>query len=138
MAQEHEKPGASVHDALDHARTATQELHKLISAMRTRRAAKADVEAAIKKAKEAAELTRSAMQERQEEWIKQQLKEAVGKLEASEKNAVESLKSHGEAAHANISKALADARTAVQHISVAVAAHRSQQAAKHAPAKRAS
>lgn len=142
MAKEHvmEKPGAAARDALDHARVATQELHQTISGMLAKRAAKAEVEGAIKKAKEAAEATRSAMRERQgaaQEAIKQRLTEAVNKLEASEKHVAESLKGSGEAVHANLGKALADARASVQNISEAVAARRSQ-AAKQASVKKAS
>jgi hypothetical protein len=145
MAKEQvmEKTAAAARDALDHARVVAQELHRTISDTVAKRATakKAEVESAIQKAKEAAEATRSAMRTQHgaaQETIKQRLTEAVGKLEASEKHATESLKSSGEAFHTALSKALADARASVQHLSGAVAVRRSEHAAKHAPVKRAS
>jgi len=138
-----EKSEAAVRDALDHARTATQELHQTISRTLAKRAStsKAEVEGAIRKAKEAAESTRSAVGARQgtaQDEVKKQLMAAVGKLDAAEKHAAESFKSSGDAFHTALGKALADARSSVQDISEAVAAHRSEQAAKHAPVKQAS
>lgn len=142
MAKE-EKPGAAVHDALDHARAVTQQLHQAISDTLAKGASarKAEVEGAIQKAKEAGEATRLAMRARHEaaqEATKKQLTEAVAKLEASQKHAAESLKSSGDAFHAALSKALADARASAQCISEAIAAQRSEHAAKRAPVRRAS
>lgn len=137
-----EKPATAVHDTLDHARIAIQELHQTISGMLANRAStrKAEVEGAIQKAKTAAAATKSAMGAQHgaaQEAIKQRLTEAVGKLEASEKHMTESLKGSGGAFDVALSKALADARTSVQNVSEAIAAQRSKQAAKH-PSKKAS
>jgi hypothetical protein len=70
--------------------------------------------------------------------IKQQLTQAIEKLDSAHKHAADSLKSSGEAFLASLSNALADARAAVQNTSEAIAARRSEQAAKQAPAKQAS
>ena len=145
MAQTMEKPQAAARDAVDNVRTATQELHKAISDTLAKRgsATKAQVDAVIKKAKDAAESARSAMNTRQGA-AKQQLTEAVAKLEAVQKHAAESLKSSEEAVRksgpgvgaavlgtAGLIMALAAARDAVQKISEAVAARRSEHAAHH-------
>lgn len=136
------KPDAAVRDALEHARTLTQQLHQTISGTLAKRtgATKTDIEGAIKKAKEAAESTRSAMRARHEaaqETTKKHLTEAVARLEASERHAADSLKSHGEVLHTALGKALADARASAQNISEAIAAQRSAHAAKQ-PTKKAS
>jgi len=135
MAQEQvKKPDAAVRDALDHVRTATQELHRAISETLAKRAnaTKAEVEGVIRKAKDAADSAKSTMRARQETAqgaVKQQLTQAIDKLEAVEKHASESLKSSGDAFHASLAKALADARASVQNVSEAVAARRSEKAA---------
>ena len=130
-------------NALDHVRTATQELHRAISDTLAKRAnaTKAEVESVIKKAKDAADTAKSAMNARQEgaqTAIKQQLTQVIEKLDSAHKHAADSLKTSGEAFHASLSKALADARAAVQNTSEAIAARRSEQAGKNAPVKRAS
>ena len=142
MAKEQvmEKTAAAVRDALGHARVATQELHQAISGILAKgaRATKAEVEGVIQKAKAAADSAMRARQEVHQEAIKKQLSEAIDKLQAAEKHATESLRNSGEAFHASLGKALADARASVQKISEAVAARRSEQAAKRAPVKKAS
>jgi ElaB/YqjD/DUF883 family membrane-anchored ribosome-binding protein len=130
-------------DALDHVRTAAQELHQAISETLAKgtTATKAQVESVIKKAKDAAESAKSVMNARHElaqAAIKQQLAQAIDKLDSAQKHAGDSLKSSGEAFQASLSKALADARVAVQNTSEAIAARRSEQAVKQAPVKRAS
>jgi thiamine pyrophosphate-dependent acetolactate synthase large subunit-like protein len=140
MNEQMQKPDAAARDALDHARAATQELHQAISGALAKRtgATKVEIEGAIQKAKAAADSTRSAMRPRHgaaQEQIKQRLTKAVDKLEAAEKHVAEGLKR--EAFHIAFGKALAEARTSLQNISEAVAAQRSEHAAKH-PVKRAS
>jgi ElaB/YqjD/DUF883 family membrane-anchored ribosome-binding protein len=130
-------------DALDHVRTAAQELHQAISETLAKgtSATKAQVESVIKKGKDAADSAKSVMNARHElaqAAIKQQLVQAIDKLDSAQKHAGDSLKSSGEAFQASLSKALADARVAVQNTSEAIAARRSQQAVKQAPVKQAS
>ena len=143
MAKEQvaQKPDA-VKDALDHVRTATQELHRAISDTLAKRgsATKTEVEGVIKKAKAAADSAKAAMQVRQEAAhasIKQQLTQAIDQLDSAQKHAADSLKGSGEALQVSLSKALADARAAVQNTTEAIAARRSEQA-KQATAKKAS
>lgn len=133
----------AVGDALNGLRTATQELHRAISDTLAKRtsATKAEVESVIKKAKDAAESAKSAMNSRQETAhaaIKQHLTQTFEKLDSAQKHAAEGLKSSGEAFQASLSKALADARAAVQNTSEAIAARRSEQVKQQEPVKRAS
>ncbi len=144
MAKEQvmQKPDA-VSDALNHVRTATQELHRAISDSLAKRttATKAEVEGVIKKAKDAAESAKSAMNARQETAqaaVKQQLAQAIERLDSAHKHVADSIKSSGEALQASLSKALADTRAAVQNTSEAIAARRSEQAGKQTPVQRAS
>ena len=144
MAKEQvsQKPDA-VSEAFDHVRTATQELHRMLSGTLANHAntTKAEVENVIKKAKDAAELAKSAMNVRHDAAqaaIKQHLTQTLEKLDSAQKHASESLKSKGEALQASLSKALADVRAAVQSTTEAIAARRSEQARQNAPVKRAS
>ena len=123
-----EKPGTSRGDGLDRIRTATQELHQAISDTLTKHAnaSKAEVESLVEQAKAAADSARSTMRAQHGAATKRQLTQAIDMLEAAEKHAAESLKSSGEAFHASLSKALADARISVQRISEAVAERRSE------------
>lgn len=137
------KDQAMQNDALDNVRTAAQELHRAISDALAKRttATKAQMETVIKKAKDAAESAKSVMNDRHElaqATIKQQLSQAIDKLDSVQKHAADSLKNSGEAFQASLSKALADARVAVQNTSEAIAARRSEQTVKQAPVKRAS
>lgn len=136
------KPDA-VNDALNGVRTATQELHRAISDTLAKRASatRADVESVLKKAKDAAESAKSAMNSGRETAhgaIKQQLTQIFDKLDSAQKHAADGLKNSGEAFQASLSKALADARAAVQNTSEAIAARRSEQVKRQAPVKRAS
>jgi len=135
--------GPEKSDGLDRVRHVAQELHKTISDTLAKRASatKADVEGAIQKAKTAAESARSAMQAKHDaaqDTIKKKLTAAVDKLDSAEKHAAESLKKPGEALHMSLSKALADSRESIQKISEAIAARRSEHAAKHAGTRKAS
>ena len=143
MAKEQvaQKPDA-VKDALDHVRTATQDLHRALSETLAKRstATKTEVEGVIKKAKAAAESAKAAMQIREEAAhasVKQQLTQTIDQLDSAQKHAADSLKSTGEGFQASLSKALADARAAVQNTTEAIAARRSEEA-KQATAKKAS
>lgn len=144
MAQVMEKPETAVQDTLEEVRTAVQELHKAISSTLAKRgnATKAEVEGVIKKAKDATESAKSAMSSRHEA-AKQQLAEVVAKLEAAQGHAAESLKSSGEAVRkagpaigaaalgaTGLIMALAVVRDSAQKISEAIAARRSEHAAK--------
>ena len=134
-----EKAHTTAGDALEHVRTVTQELHRAISDTLAKRssATKAELDKLINQVKAADEAARSAMQT-QQGTIKQQLTEAAERLDAARKHANEGLKSSGEAFHLSLTKALADVRASAQKMSEAVAARRSEHAAKQAPAKKAS
>jgi len=134
-----QKADRAVGDALEHVRTAAQELHQAMSNTLAKRASatKADIENLLKQAKAADEAARSAMRT-QQGAIKQKVTEAIEKLDTAQKHAAESLKSSGETFHASLTRALADVRGSVQKISEAVAAQRSERAAKQTPAKKAS
>lgn len=141
--QAKDKSETALGDALNRVRAGTQELHQAISDTLAKRtsATKAEVEGLIEKAKGAADGARLALgikHEAEHGLVKQQLTEAVGLLETVQKDAAQSLKSSGEAFHASLTKALADARASAQKISEAIAARRSARAAKHAPGKHAS
>lgn len=137
-----QKPDA-VSDAFNQVRNATQELHRAISDTLAKRtsATKADVEAVIKKAKDAADSARAAVNahhDAAQAAVKQHLTQTLEKLDAVQQHAIESLKSSGEALQSSLSRALADARSAMQNTTEAIAARRPEQAAKQAPVKHAS
>jgi hypothetical protein len=137
-----QKPDA-VSEAFDNVRIATQELHRALSGTLAKRtdATKAEVENVLKKAKDAAESARLAMNARHDlaaAAAKQHLTQTLEKLDGVQQHAMESLKNSGEALQASLSKALADARAAVQNTTEAIVARRTEQAAKQSPVKRAS
>ena len=120
-----------VKDALDHVRTAAQELHGAMSDAAAKRAGatKADLEAFAQKAKAVTELAKASISS-QNDAAKKHLTDAVTKLEATQKQIAEGLKSSGQKFQTSVSKAVADARASVQKISEAVAAKRSAASAK--------
>ncbi len=120
-----------VKDALDHVRTAAQELHGAMSDAAAKRAGatKADLEAFAQKAKAVTETAKASISS-QNDAAKKHLTDAVTKLEATQKQIAEGLKSSGQKFQTSVSKAVADARASVQKISEAVAAKRSAASAK--------
>ena len=127
-----EKADAKLKDTLDHVRTAAQELHQSISdaAAKHGGAMKADLEAISQKAKAVAESAKGSIHG-QNEAAKKHITEAVASLEATNKHAAEALKDSGHAFETSVQKAVVAARAAVQHLSEAVAAKRSAEAAKN-------
>jgi ElaB/YqjD/DUF883 family membrane-anchored ribosome-binding protein len=123
------KAGAKARDALDDARTKAQELHgAIINALSSgAEGAKSTVESVVKKAEESADLAKTAMKlgYRAGE-IRQQLQQAVDRLEDVRKSASEGQRSSGKEFRDSLTKALAEARASVQHITEAVAAKRSE------------
>ena len=120
-----------VKGALDGVRAATQDLHKALSDAAAQRggAVKADVEAIPPMAQAAAASLKSAMGA-QNEAAKKEIAGAIAHLEATQKHAVEGLKSSGQAFQTSIRQALSDAHAAALKVSAAVAATRSAQAKK--------
>jgi hypothetical protein len=118
-----------VKDALDNVRSAAQELHGAISDAAAQRggAMKADLEAIPQKAKAVAESLKSSMTGRNDA-SKKYMTDAITYLEATNKLAVDALKSSGQAFQSSVRQALADARAASQKVSEAVAASRSASA----------
>ena len=119
-----------VKSALDHVRTAAQELNKSISDAAGKRGAemKAGLAAIPQKAKAVTDSLKSSMGA-QNEATKKTLQDAVKYLESTEKHAAESMKTSGEAFQKSVRQTIADARASVQKISEAVAATRSSHAA---------
>lgn len=119
-------PHARVKDALDHTRTAAQELHGALSDAAAKRggAIKSDIEAIPLKAKAIADSLRSSLGA-QSAATKRSLSEAMTYLEATGTHATEAIKSSGQTAERSIQQAITDARASVQKISEAVAAKRS-------------
>jgi len=115
-----------VKDALDHIRTASQELHEAFSdaAARQGGAVKADLEALLKMADAAAASIKSAMGG-QNEATKKHLEDAATHLEAARKHAAEGLTSSGLAFQTSVQQALAGAHAFARQVSEAVAAKRS-------------
>ena len=118
-------PDTQVKDAVDHVRTATQELHKAISDAAAKRggAAKADLEAVPKIAKATIDSIKSSAAT-QNDVTKKRLTEAASYLDASAKHAAEGLKSSGKEFQTAVRQTIADARAAAQKASEAVAAKR--------------
>ncbi|MGD1036303.1 MAG: hypothetical protein ABR878_03745 [Roseiarcus sp.] len=121
-----EKVEDKVKDTLGHIRAAAQELHGAISDATAKRggAIKADFEVVSQKAKAVAESIVKGSMGVQDEAVKKLLAEAVTHLEATQKNAAESLKSSGQAYQKAVRQTLADGRASVQKVSEAVAAVR--------------
>ena len=92
-----EKPGKPTMDALGQVRAATQELHRAINGTLAKGASatKAEVESLAKRVKDAADAARLAMRSQDEAEqrgaIKQQLTDAVEKLDAAHKHATETI-----------------------------------------------
>jgi ElaB/YqjD/DUF883 family membrane-anchored ribosome-binding protein len=124
--------GGKARDALDEARTKAQELHRAIIGALSNgvAAARSEVESVLKKAQESADFAEAAMKigYRAGE-TRQQLQQAIDRLEDVRKSASASLQSSGAEFRESLSKALAEARTSVQLISEAVASKRAEIAA---------
>ena len=120
-----------VKDALDHVRTAAQELHGAISDAAAKRggAVKADLQAIPQKVQAVTDSLKTSMGA-QNEAAKKALSEAATYLEATQKHASESLKSSGQTFQTSVRQALADARAAVQKVNEAIAAKRSAESTK--------
>jgi ElaB/YqjD/DUF883 family membrane-anchored ribosome-binding protein len=123
------KAGTKARDTLDEARGKAQELHSaIIQALSSgAEAARSEVEAVVQKAQESADLAKAAMTlgYRAGE-IRQQLQQAVDRLEDVRDCASRSVKGSGTEFRDSLTKALAEARSSVQHISEAVAAKRAE------------
>ena len=115
-----------VKTALDHVRSAAQELHGAMSDAASKRgdAMKADLQVISQKAKALTDSVKGSMGA-QNEVAKKDLAGAVTYLQSTQKNIGESLKSSGKAYQDSFRKALADARASVQKVTDAVAATRS-------------
>jgi hypothetical protein len=121
----------TIHDALNHVRTAAQELHGAISdaAAKQGGATKADLEAFAQKARTVAESAKDSAKA-EHEAVKKHLTDAVGKLESTQKHIVEGLKASGQSVQTSVNKAVGDVRASVQKISEAVAAKRAARSNK--------
>jgi hypothetical protein len=121
-----------VKDSLDQVRAATQELHGAISDAVAKRggATKADLEAFAQKAKAAMESAKGSMNTQKDD-AKKHLADAVTKLETTQKQIAESLKSSGQAFQTSVQNVLADARASAQKVSEAVAAKRAATSTKN-------
>ena len=120
-----------VRDALDHARSAAQELHGALSdavAMHSE-AIKGNLEALPLKANTIADSIENSL-DAQAATTKQAIREAVGYLKATAKYAAQALNSSGHEAERSIQRAIIDARASVQKISEAVAAKRTVESTK--------
>ncbi len=131
MGNQAPSPAASgvdpkVKDALDHVRTAAQQLHGAMSDAAAKRggATKADLEVFAQKAKAVSDSAKASLGS-QNRAAKTQLSAAIAALDASQAHAAEGLKSNGQALQTSFRKAIADARASVQKVSEAVAAKRS-------------
>ena len=118
-------------NALDHVRTATQELHGAISDAAAKRggAIKADFEAIPQMTKAVTESLKGSLAA-QNEAAKKNSADAIKYLEATQKNIADAMKSSGQSFQTSIRKGLADARAAAQKVSEAVAATRSAESTK--------
>jgi hypothetical protein len=98
-----------VKDAVDHVRTAAQELYKAISDAAVKRggAARADLEAVPQKAKAAIDSIKGSVAA-QNEVTKKRLAEAVTCLEASGQHAAEGVKSSGKQFQTAVRQTIAD------------------------------
>ena len=120
-----------VKEALDHVRTATQQLHGAISDAVAKRggALKADLAAVPQRAKAVSDILKGSMRS-QNEAAKKDLSEAITFLEETQKHASEGVQSSGKAFQASVRQTLADARAAAQKVSEAVAATRTPESQK--------
>jgi hypothetical protein len=128
-----EAPETKIKDALDHARTAAQELHAALSdaAAKHGGALRADIEAIPLMSKAIVESLKNSLG-LQNESTRKSVAEAVTFLEATGTHAAEALRSSGEDAVNSIQRAIADARASAQKISEAVAEKRAAAGARAA------
>jgi acetyl-CoA carboxylase carboxyltransferase component len=127
-------PGAldpNVKTALDHVRTAAQELHGAISDAMTKRggATKADLQSFGQKIKTVTDSAKNTLST-QNATAKKKMNDAVTKLESTQQRINDGLKASGDKVQTSVRQALADARASVQKISEAVAAQRSAASGK--------
>jgi len=115
-----------IKDALDHARTAAQELHGALSDAAAQRGAvvKIDLAALPLKARAIADSLGQSL-DAQHAATRQTIGDAVTFLHATATHIGQSLNVTGQAAERSVERAVDDARAAVQKISEAVAAKRS-------------
>lgn len=122
---------AEVKHALDHLRTAAQELHKTIDEAAAKHGAetKADLERFAQKAKAVADSIKGSMGAEQES-AKKVFAEALTHLEAAQKqiadgqkHLVEGVKSHSKEFETAMHKALGEARASIDKINKAIAKH---------------
>jgi hypothetical protein len=127
------KTDTKVKDALDHVRSAMQELHGAIheDAAKREGATKADLEAFAQKAKAATKTLKDSIGS-QNQAVKKQLTDAASHLDATQKHIGEALKSSGEKFQTSVRKAAADTRASLQKVSEAIAAKRSAASTKKA------
>ena len=120
-----------VSDSLDQVRGAAQELYGDITDTLANQAnaTPGDVRKLADKARQSAELARSAVQQpydAAEAEIRQRLSAAAKRLDNAGDHATESMAKSGQDLRASLSKALTEARASAQHVSEAIAAKRSQ------------
>ena len=122
-----------VKDAVDHVRSATQQLHKAISDAAAKRggAVKADLQAVPQMAKAAADSIKGSMAA-QNDAAKKRLAEAITYLDATGKHAADGVKSSGKEFQTAVRQTIADARAAAQKVSEAVAAKRTVESTQSA------
>jgi hypothetical protein len=127
------KPGAEakVKDAIDHLRSAAQDLHKSISDAAAKRsgATKAEIAALAEKAKAVTQSAKASIDAEQGTAAKH-LTDAVKHLEATQAQLSESLKATGASFDTSVKKVLMEARASTQKISEAVAEKRAAVSAK--------
>jgi len=128
-------PDTQVKDAVDQARSATQQLHKAISDAAAKRggAVKADLQAVPQMTTAAVASIKASMAAQTDE-AKKRLSEAVTYLEAAGKHAADGAQQSGKDFQTAVRQTVADARAAAQKASEAVAANRT--AASTQPAKK--
>jgi exonuclease VII small subunit len=127
------KPGneAKVKDAIEHLRSATQDLHKSISDAAAKRSGvtKADVAALAEKTKSVVRSAKATI-DTQKGNVAKHLTDAVKHLEATQANLSDSLKAAGTTLDTSVKKGLMEARASAQKISEAVAEKRAANSAK--------
>ena len=138
MERASQKPEVTVKDALDNVRLAAQQLHGAIIAALGKQmgATSTDIEALARRAKDSAAMARSAARERYEAAeaeIRKRLSEAADKLDAAGRETTASVQKSGRELRDSLMQALAQARASAADISNAVAAKRSEIAARPKP-----
>lgn len=122
---------AEVKHALDHLRTAVQELHRTIDEAAAKRGAetKADLDRLAQKAKAVAESIKGSMSAEQES-AKKALAEALTNLESAQKQItegqkqlVQGVKSQSKEFETAMQRALGEARASIDKINKAIAKH---------------